>query len=238
MKKGVVVACTVLLLLPMTGVSLVWAETLFIVDRVVVSLRKQPIDNAEILGYLQTDQAVKLLEVAGDYAKVRTDQGETGFVQRQYLTANEPKVAIISRLESERAQRLERLQELESRVNRSDSESGKALQEANRQLRSVQQELAGVKESLSKREGELRKLTRDYQTLKEGSGNVTQLLAERDRLLKEKQELTEKSAVFEAERDALLKKGSIKWFLAGAGVLLVGWIVGKASGTRRRSSLM
>jgi len=234
MRKELIFVCVVLLLLFATTVS---AETLFVVDRVVVSLRKQPADNALVVGYLKTDQSVELLEDAGQYAKVRTDAGETGFVPHQYLTASEPKSVVISKLELERAQLFERLQELEKRVNRSGSESGKALQEANRQLLSVQQELAGARESLSKSNVEVRKLAKDYQTLKENSGNVAKLLSERDRLLKEKQQLVEKTAAVEAERDSLLKKGSIKWFLAGAGVLLVGWMIGKASGSRRRSFL-
>ena len=237
MKRELFVACALLLLLFATGLSIAWAETLFIVDRVVVSLRKQPADNALVVGYLKTDQSVELLEDAGQYAKVRTDAGETGFVPHQYLTASEPKSVVISKLELERAQLFERLQDLERRVNRSGSESGKALQEANRQLLSVQQELAGARESLSKSNVEVRKLAKDYQTLKENSGNVAKLLSERDRLLKEKQQLVEKTAAVEAERDSLLKKGSIKWFLAGAGVLLVGWMIGKASGSRRRSFL-
>lgn len=234
-KKERVVFCVVLLLLFASTVS---AETLFVVDRVVVSLRKQPVDNALVVGYLKSDQSVELLEDAEKYAKVRTDAGETGFVLRQYLTASEPKSTIIRELELERSQLLAQLQELKDRASRSGSENDKVLQTTNRQLRSVQQELAEARTALSKSEAEVRKLAKDYQFLKESSENIVQILTERDRLLEEKQELLEMSATFEAERDALLKKGGIKWFLAGGGVLLVGWMIGKSSGARRRSSLL
>ena len=181
---------------------------------------------------------MELLEDAEKYAKVRTDAGETGFVLRQYLTGDEPKSAIIRKLELEKSQLIARLQELEGHANRAVSENDEALQTTNRQLRSMQQELAEARATLSNSEAEVRKLAKDYQVLKESSENIVQLLTERDRLLEENQKVLEMSATFEAERDALLKIGGIKWFLAGAGVLLVGWIIGKSSVTRRRSSLL
>ena len=48
-----------------------WAETRYISDQLVVSLRTSP-QNGEIIKYLRTDNAVEVIEEVGDFIKVQT----------------------------------------------------------------------------------------------------------------------------------------------------------------------
>ncbi|MBE0617090.1 MAG: hypothetical protein IH608_04080, partial [Proteobacteria bacterium] len=49
---------------------------------------------------------------------------------------------------------------------------------------------------------------------------------ERDRLRAENQALGETAGRLEAEKDTLTRSWAVRWFVAGAGVLLVGWVLG------------
>ena len=62
-------------------------------------------------------------------------------------------------------------------------------------------------------------------------------LLDADQLRASNEELSSKLDLIEEEKFALQKSKSIRWFLAGAAVLFVGWIIGKSSRSRRRSSL-
>ena len=65
--------------------------------------------------------------------------------------------------------------------------------------------------------------------------NVVNISEERNQLREANQELTIAVTSLEDEVEGLAMTGIIKWFLAGGGVLLLGWIIGKLSGGRRRS---
>ena len=53
-----------------------WAETRYIADQLVVSLRAQPQSNAETIVYLRTDTPVEVIDVGEEYVQVKTENGE------------------------------------------------------------------------------------------------------------------------------------------------------------------
>ena len=65
---------------------------------------------------------------------------------------------------------------------------------------------------------------------------ISQITAERDQLRTTNQELSTKNIALDEELGSLTRTAVIKWFLAGAGVLFLGWLIGKSSGKRRRGS--
>ena len=73
-----------------------WAETRYVSDQLVVSLREQPQNGSQPIIYLRTDMSVEVLEELGEYIKARTKAGEVGYIQQKYLTTETPKI-IISR---------------------------------------------------------------------------------------------------------------------------------------------
>ncbi len=198
MKTSWLLTSSILIIL-LCGTSTSWAETRYVSDQLVVSLREQPQKSSSPIIYLRTDMAVEILEEAGEYIKVRSKKGETGYILQKYLTTAKPKSIIINKLQKERDQLAGKIAEIRQQSASTTSQSSKSQQELALQLI------------------DLRK-------------NNTAL---QDKWI---QELSAKNIVLDEEMGSLTRTGVIKWFLAGAGVLFFGWIIGKASGNRRRSS--
>ena len=78
------------------------AETAYVGDQLVITVRAEPAGGAEALGYLSTGDAVEVLERTDGYIRVQTADGVVGWVMAQYL-ALEP--AARQRLEAAEQQR-------------------------------------------------------------------------------------------------------------------------------------
>ena len=105
------------------------------------------------------------------------------------------------------------------------------------ELKEARQLADSLQKGLEESKSRFQKASNDFDTLKENAKNVVEISAERDQLRASNEDLSSKLSHIEEEKFALQKSKSIRWFLAGAGVLFVGWIMGKSSGSRRRSSL-
>jgi len=213
------------------------AETRYISDQLVVSLRELPQDNSETIVYLKTDAPVEVLEVEGEYLKVKTTNGEVGYIRKSYLTEDTPKATVISRLTRENEGLKERVQELEKKYREAFSKGDEAQKKILSDLEDSRLQIAKLDKELNKSETELAERTQAYETLRQNAENIIDITAERDQLRLSHEELTAAANNLEEERKELLKKETIQWFLAGAGVLLLGWIIGKFSRSRRKGSL-
>jgi SH3 domain protein len=76
----------------------------------------------------------------------------------------------------------------------------------------------------------------DFSTLKAQSKNVLEVVEKSKILEKENTLLANKLAKLEKETSHLFKTEMIKWFLAGVGVLLLGWIIGQNVSSKKRRS--
>ena len=219
------------------NVTAAWAETRYISDQLVVSLREQPQDGSETIVYLKTDTPVEVLEVGEQYIQVKTKNGEVGYIQKSYLTEKIPKATVISRLTRENQGLKERIQELEKQYREAFSEGDEAQKKILSELEDARLQIAKLDKALLKSETELAERTQAYEALKKNSENIIDITAERDRLRLSHEELTTAVTSLDEERKELLKKETIQWFLTGAGVLFLGWVIGKFSRSRRKSSL-
>lgn len=213
-----------------------WTATRYVTDQLVVSLRQTPQGGAEVIGYLRTDTPLEIIEEAGDYLKVKTRDGEVGYVQQQYLTDQTPKPVVISRLEKDVARLNARIKDMEKDLGMATSQGEEAQQKIVAELRAAKEKATTLQGEYDRTSRELAQVSKEYEALQTNAKNVVALTQERDSLQETNQSLTAKLAKLEAERDSLLKTGAIKWFFTGAGVLLIGWILGKLSGGRRRRS--
>lgn len=209
------------------------AETRYISDQLVVSLREQPRQSAQSITYLKTDMAVEVLEEAGEYIKVQTEAGEVGYIKQNYLTSKTPKTAIINQLQRERDRLADKANELQQQGATATSQSNKTQQELATQLTERQKQVIELKKKLEENQEALTRTNQDYLALQKNSKDVVAITQERDLLRKTNQELTATVTSLEEEVDSLMMFVVLKWFLAGAGVLLVGWIIGKSSGRPR-----
>ena len=217
--------------------AVAWAETRYISDQLVVSLRELPQNNSASLVYLKTDTPVEVLQVGEEYLKVQTKDGEVGYIQKHYLTHNTPKATVISQLTRENAGLKERVQELEKQYREVFSKGDEAQQKVLSELEDSRQQIAKLDKALQKSEKELAERTQSYESLKKNAENIIAITAERDQFRLSHEELTAAVSNLQEERKELLKKDTIRWFLTGAGVLFIGWVIGKFSRSRHKSSL-
>lgn len=199
------------------------ADTRYVSDRLIVTLRSGTGPNAETITTLTTDDSLEVLKEEGRFLKVRTPDGTEGYVQSQYITRETPKPTIIARLEKERDQLKSRLAQLES------GKTGIA-----EEAEAIKEEASKTEADLAKAQKELQALTGKYDTLLENSKQVVEITGERDRLQEENSRLTAEVGTLQEENAELLRKGMVQWFLAGAGVLFFGWLLGKISRKKKR----
>jgi len=193
------------------------AEQGYVTDRLHVTLRGGPGAEYKIFKSLPSATLVEILEPGERYLKVRLEDGVEGYVLKQYVSSDIPQVLVARELRRERNSLRERLQAQETRN------------------RARQAELAAASGRLERCEGELRRTTEQFRVLRAGSEHVSELMAERDHLRKEHHDLQEQVAVLKKDNARLLRSDIFRWFLTGAGVLWLGWLLGRRPSKRSRS---
>lgn len=193
------------------------ARAAWVTDQIPVTLRRGPGNEYRILKSLTSPAGIEILEEGEGYFKVRTTDGTEGYILKQYVTRQEPQAVIAERLQREQTALRKKLS---------------VLTEQNQGSQALQDETQAI---LRRSEAELQKVRGQYERLKKGAQNVTETMAERDRLLQENQEHLQKIAALEKENRYLWRNNILRWFFAGAGVLLLGWFLGRRPPRRTRS---
>jgi SH3 domain protein len=213
-----VTVCCGLLISPVKS----WAETRFISDQLVVTVRTGPGNQYQILETLKTDSPVEILEESKDYVKARTKKGTEGYVLKQYVTSKTPKTLQIARLEKELGSLQKKLTKLQEERQQ---QAGLASSEKAK-VTALSTDLQQVRE-------ELETVSTEYAELKERSEGVLELTNERDQLLEQNQRITSELTVLQEENKDFHRSNMIQWFLAGGGVFFFGWLIGKISRKKR-----
>ncbi|HSM75895.1 MAG TPA: TIGR04211 family SH3 domain-containing protein, partial [Desulfobacterales bacterium] len=160
-------------------------------------------------------------EEGPDWTRVRTQNGKEGWVLSRFLTAQIPNRVRLARLQSE-------YDEIRAKVD--------ALSAENTQLTAENSRLSAT---LNESQATIEKLNGAYGTLKKESADFINL---KTRFEKTSAELAKQAGLaeqFEAELSKLRFNERVRWFLSGAGVLLLGMIIGAVlKRQRRRSSLL
>jgi SH3 domain protein len=150
------------------------------------------------------------------WAEVSLPDGRTGWTLERYLTDRPPWKFTAEKLAEEK-------EILESQISEIETRTRELGQENER----VEKELASLKENLETS-------SKEYETLKKGSTNYLGLQEAHEKLASELPELKAKVAQAQRTYDKLQSSSNMRWFLYGAGVMTLGWIVGLIMGGRRR----
>jgi SH3 domain protein len=195
----------------------VQAETLYISDRKPITLRTGQGSERKIIAMMKPGQPVELLEAGEGWSKIRTADGKEGWSLTRFLTSKKPSDLVLKNLEKKHKE----LMGLSASIKKENAK----LKTENQKLAT---ELAGNKKMLDD-------TTKSYETLKAASADFIQLKSNHQETSVQLSEQTQKAEKLEKE---LLKKNII-WFLCGAAVLFVGFLMGIATKTKRkRSSLL
>ncbi len=213
-------AATAAFLALILSASAAGAGPKYINDRLEVTVRSGPGLKYRIISTLSTGSRVETVEKKDGWMLVRIPGGKEGWVLNRYLSDDVPDSVKYESLKKKWEPLKERVAKLES---------------SNEDLRSENQALA---EDLKQARRELSETKKKFKELKESSADYLELKSKHKKLSSTLEEKNKKIEELEKRvSDAFLSK-ALKWFLAGAGVLLIGIIIGASSGRRKRSSLL
>ena len=198
-----------------------FAETRYVTDLLKLPLRTGASTEYKILDLVKSGQQLEVVEPGKDWSKVRLPNGKEGYVLNRYLVGQPTSAVQLAKLQSQYT---------------SLRQQATALIEENNRFKG---ENKTFKSSLSSNETALNKLETDYKELKAGAAEFLSLKKKYSEVSTQLAEQTERANTLDKELSGLEMNQYIKWFLAGSGVLLVGFIIGfSAKRGRRRPSLM
>lgn len=197
----------------------VLAETKYYInDTMKITLRTGPATDRKIIALLSVGQEVEILKAENEWTLVRLLNGKEGWVISRFLTEQTPDGIQLEALKK----------------NYTTLQTGAAsLMEANKALKAENKKL-GIDLHTSKTKQ--RNLSKSYETLKSESKQFLALQAKYKKSTSQLAAQTQKAEKYEDELTKLLWSKNIKWFLSGAGVLVLGFIIGFSTKRQRRHS--
>jgi SH3 domain protein len=197
---------------------MVHAETRYVTDKMHITFRTGPGNDRKIISLLNSDQPVAVLQAEGEWAKVRLPNGKEGWVLQQYLSAEVPCRIRIQDVSSSLEALKRELDVVQTAYQQLDAEKTTLEKD----LKDSRQDLAKTKQS--------------YEKLKKEAAGFLELKARHDKTVERLSLQTQKANTLEEDLNRILKKKYIRWFLGGAGVLLLGFILGFSSRKQKRHS--
>jgi SH3 domain protein len=204
-----------LLLLCLFSAS-VYGQTMYVSDVLKLTLRSGPSIENKILAVIDSGQMMEIVEFGDEWSRVQLPNGKEGWVLSRYLTPNETNNIKLQRLETKHKNLMVQAAELLEENNRLQAENKKLSTE------------------FEANQKQLVKARTDYETLKTEASEFLTLKTRYKRAASQLAEQTAKAQKLEEQVSRLGMNTYIKWFLAGSGVLIVGFIIGFSSKRQRR----
>jgi SH3 domain protein len=232
-RKLTFVVVFVLLISTPVIVGSAHAETQYVSDMLILCLRAGPGDEYKVIRTLRSDTPVEVLEEDKGYLKVRTDEGEEGWVLKQYLSSNTPKPVIIAALKRDVKQLEGTVEKLENERTSLMNELETSKQNHAIRVKELEKECDEKSKEISRTTGELKQITDKYSIIVDESQNVVELVEQRDTLRTANNRLNKEVEHLRQENERLGRTRTQRWFLAGAGVFLIGLMFGSFSKKKR-----
>lgn len=192
-----------------TGSAAFAADYQYVSDKLVITLRTGQGNTYQILKTLPTGTRLEVLETTDTgYTHVRTPDGTEGWVRSQYLM-NEPTAAM----------------QLEN--------ASRQLEQAKQQNDKLRDTLSQIQKERAELSAERDKLLKQNETAEAKLEHLSEVAAKPIVLDKENRDLQQKNVAMEKEMQILSQENQVlkdrsqrEWFIAGAGVLLFGLVIG------------
>jgi SH3 domain protein len=214
----IAIALVVFLCIPSTAL----AKYLYVIPSAEIPLRSGKGNEYRIIDVIQDGSQVELLEEDGAWAMVRTSNKKKGWMPKRYLSASPPLKDVVVSLQAQRDQ------------------LKKQITEVNKQLDEVSEAQNKYKQDLKACILDRDQFRKSYDSLKVDAADVLNFKKALSETADELQEIKHKYNIAEQENEHLRDNSRIKWFLAGAGILIAGWIICLITtrGRKRRPSLL
>jgi SH3 domain protein len=203
-------AAASLLLLACLAAPDLQAESRYLKPTLEVALRKAQANNARLVATAPLGEQVDLLQAGTEWSQVRRKDGTEGWVRTRYLST--APLLPVELLETEPGKEVD----LQARMQ--------AWSEENNRL----------KKQVAACTNERTALAEKHEALAADPNGVVQAREALAEAQLQVEELQQKLAAAQIEATVLRKNESIKWFLAGTGVLLAGWLLGRLGGSGRK----
>ncbi len=199
-----------ILLCLMLSASAAWAESAWVTDRFEITLRSGPSTSNAIERMLRSGTQLEIVERDADtgYSRVRTSAGTEGWVLTRYLM-DEPSAR-------------EQLERLSSQLTDAASE-GATL---NSQLDAIRGEYRSASRSIETLENEKATLERELADIRRTAADVLSINEQNKTLMADLAAERIRADTLEEENRQLMSQTTRYWFMAGALVLMVGFILG------------
>ncbi len=192
-----------------------YAETRYITDQIEINLRSGPGAEYRIIRMLESGQKIEVLENKDNWSRVQVPDGPEGWVFSRYLQR------------SPAARK--NLQVLTARLEPIEAEN-ESLRAENERLLIMNQEIA---DQLEKTKKKLQEAVSAYEQLQESSAEFLKIKEEHENLKARLEEKNSRIEALESKISEQFLSSAIKWFLAGAGVLLIGILLGNRAKKKR-----
>ena len=210
----------IMLVIIFSGAGLALAETWYVTDSLEITLRTGPALDRKITAMLKSGQAMEIVEKGDEWSQVRLSSGREGWVLNRFIQMELPV----------------KIQLADLRKKYDDLMAGAA--EPLKKLKEVNAENIRLQRNLAQTKRDLGELQKSYAELRKTTADARRIKKERDQLAGELADKSKETRQLKTALAAAEKKNNLWWFVAGAGVLIFGFILGFAvRPKRKRSSL-
>ncbi|MFH1982826.1 MAG: TIGR04211 family SH3 domain-containing protein [Pseudomonadota bacterium] len=194
------------------------AQNHYITDSIQVTLRSGPAMDRKIIAMLNSGQPLEVIEKGEEWSQVRLPSGREGWVLTRLIQTELPLKVHLTQLQ----------QRYDALLANSGTPAG--------ELKRLGEENTALSEALAQTRQQLADLAKAHRQLEDTSANASAIRDQRDRLAKEVAEVRSRLDVLSREVTAARSKNNMWWFMAGAGVLLLGFVIGLSMRSRRKRS--
>ena len=196
------------LLILLTGAAL--AETRYVSDRLEITMRSGKSTGHGILRMLRSGTQVQVLETdkASGYSRIKTRSGKEGWVLTRFLM-NGPAAR-------------DRLAEAEKRLAELELENRKL----NTAMAALREEVSSVEQQRQSLDSEHRDVSQELAEIKRTASSALAIDNENKELKSRMVALERSLQTVQQENENLKDRTARDWFMVGAGVVLLGIIVG------------
>jgi len=197
------------------------AETRYVVDKLIITMRSGQSTQHKIIRHLPSNTKLEILEAGEKYSLARGPGGKEGWVLNQYITSTPTAKLQLATAQNKLAK----------------------LTATNKQLKEELKKLTTREANVSKEHKSLtrssKKQTDELTHLRRVAAKPLKLENENQRMKKEFLDLENEHTLLSQETQMLRDSSDREWFLNGAGVIIFGIIIGLIAPrlrTRKKSS--
>lgn len=205
-----------LLILPAT----LKAETQYVKEIREITLRTGPGTQFKITAMIKSGRPVTVIEQTDDWTRIQLESGKEGWVLKRFLQKGIPDRLALAELRQKHQALLQ---------------ESKILRQENLQLKET---TGKIGTDLASNRKSFEELSASYELLKKASSDFLTLQTDYKKTSAQLAKEKSRADQFENELATLYNDRRMTWFLTGAGVLVIGIIIGFITKPQRRRSVL